>query len=291
MELEELKEYLRNNPNDFLQGLADLKIYPYFGRVLYYYTTYETAKIILENGTIRISSPYLFNDPFEMTEGLLDWSLTHKKMKERFYRMGRLQGMTDERIQYILSRNTIQSFKDAHKQGLEELKRKARVLCLSKANDTTLMWSHYGNKHTGVCIGLYFYPVYDDGYIDFMTLCVNYEDQIRKLNAFATDDEQRNFALFYWIFTKSKVWEYEKEVRVFFSNKEGRLCNDPNVMCYDLELERRFFRELHFGLSMPKEQIDELMEIAIRKGYPLNSTTQMSIDHTTFGLKSNPINR
>ncbi|NQZ56321.1 MAG: DUF2971 domain-containing protein [Lentisphaeraceae bacterium] len=89
------------------------------------------------------------------------------------------------------------------------------VTCFSATNKSILMWSHYGADHKGIC--LEFDP------------CSNFFDYVSKVEYPPGDDRRlislhdvhcRTGDLFEELMTtKSKVWEYEKEWRMFHREK------------------------------------------------------------------------
>lgn len=91
---------------------------------------------------------------------------------------------------------------------IDELYSKLRVTCFTEEKSNALMWSHYADNHTGVC--LRFEPVYD---LNFeKALCpVEYTDEL--IEARQASDLTK------CMLTKLKTWEIEKEWRII-SDKE-----------------------------------------------------------------------
>lgn len=83
-----------------------------------------------------------------------------------------------------------------------------KIICsASKTPYIGLMWSHYADSHRGCCIEFELgkSDLWDDDY-------VIYENKLPKCNC---EDDVKNVLL-----TKSKHWEYEKEVRFIKTMKE-----------------------------------------------------------------------
>lgn len=97
------------------------------------------------------------------------------------------------------------------------------IFCMSSSSSlnficsikSILMWSHYASAHQGFCIE------FNDGILDASGLefskSVRYEDEMPdKLSQYDYDnlsyEDKRTF-----LFWKSKVWEYEQEMRLCFS--------------------------------------------------------------------------
>ncbi len=98
------------------------------------------------------------------------------------------------------------------------------VLCFTKTWHDPLMWSHYGDRHRGVCLG---FDVSDNTLVG-----INYEPQRLASDLWRVDvaqppDEVRRVLLT----TKFARWTYEQELRVLQrladDTKEGQLYFKP----------------------------------------------------------------
>ena len=78
------------------------------------------------------------------------------------------------------------------------------MLCFSRDWRSPVLWSHYGDKHQGICLGFDVPDVY--------LRPVAYVDDRRSLDSLVgdADDSVEPGALFH---LKFKAWEYENEVR------------------------------------------------------------------------------
>lgn len=151
---------------------------------------------------------------------------------------------------------------------IKELRNKALVSCFSERNDSILMWGHYADKHKGVCIGYkkpeqYFYdieysfkrvkfPLYELSCIIASYLIL---DEIPVFNC----EEILKKGLKPFL-TKSKEWEYEKEVRCLFSlNDKKKFKNiDEGRYLYKMPSE---VVEIYLGCKVTDEQKNRLLEI------------------------------
>ena len=104
---------------------------------------------------------------------------------------------------------------------------RVKIACLSSSNNNTLMWSHYADKHEGICIG---YDINDPNlYKNFTTMFkVIYDMEIINLNNFFssnfyTPKRLGNIREEYFetcietlklFLYKSKEWNYEDEYRI-----------------------------------------------------------------------------
>ena len=82
------------------------------------------------------------------------------------------------------------------------------LLCFSRNWDNLLLWSHYGASHTGFCLG---FDVLDDhtgGY----GMDVRYQPNMLSIRGPEDVNEELVNRL---LRTKSEIWSYEQEVRLF----------------------------------------------------------------------------
>ena len=144
--------------------------------------TAKTARIVLQNLTLRWSSPIEFNDPFDIPREILfeiDASEIYKASLQYF-----LDLMKDPPEETDDFRPQVRSILEAIKKAdaekkfeiikeiensprensisstrFEELKDlwrnlilEMRILCLCEAHDTVSMWYHYADKYQGVVL-------------------------------------------------------------------------------------------------------------------------------------------
>ncbi len=97
----------------------------------------------------------------------------------------------------------------AFRKTLSDLSERTGVLCFSRAWHNPVLWSHYADKHKGVCLGL--------DIPEETAMPVGYEpkrlkiDKTRDLNAGEIGERTMRRILA----TKFEDWRYEDEVRVF----------------------------------------------------------------------------
>lgn len=111
------------------------------------------------------------------------------------------------------TRNVVRNFKNAYDS-------QTGLLCFSANWTDPVLWSHYGGRHSGVCLG------FDLPRASVQR--VNYKDDrilavlSNNTNPLALDEELQNILLC----TKYEHWSYEQEIRRFVSlekaNREGR---------------------------------------------------------------------
>ncbi len=188
---------------------------------LYRFTTIDRAEEILTQGKVFFPSPKDFNDPFDCKFRPVFAASALKR--ERFNRnlvRERNPAMPKYQLKRIAKRASSKaSFEEAAKRLMVRIGSSVGMLCLTERNDSILMWSHYANKHQGVCLqfrGLErldtppLRVVYSNDYpvVDLL----KYEPFI-----FGQDETARakqKEVVEYMYLTKAKDWAYEREWRI-----------------------------------------------------------------------------
>jgi hypothetical protein len=164
----------------------------------YKYLTAETALKILQNRTLKYSSPAIFNDPFD-TQTKISFSFEMHEFMEEFteelYLLAHDEKepvgddsnalFRDIKTWWHMAKNSFRKMpKDVFKQearGLAEAAinwcnryiedmnswwrrfvKASRVFCLAEERDNLLMWAHYAKNHTGVVIEFKCLPELDN---------------------------------------------------------------------------------------------------------------------------------
>jgi hypothetical protein len=190
---------------------------------LYYMTAHEIAtEHILREQRMKLSLFHELNDPFE----LQPHSLNDKDMR---------------RISRALQSHITKS------KGL---------ICFSDNWRSPVMWAHYANKHSGVCLG---FDIPDNG-PDPLAGPVVYNPQRlqfvldQRKNLFGIDEEFLRALLY----TKSQEWAYEREWRSMADLK----AKDPTTGFYYVEFGPQLqLREVILGArnEMPVGQMAKLV--------------------------------
>ena len=152
--------------------------------------------------------------------------------------------------------------KNRDNEAYNYLLEKIKVSCLTTHNDNTLMWSHYADKHQGICIEYDISNIYKRKEVIFKK--IKYHTKMNRYNSFTSNDDLtiRNFVLDEYTeinyiiesFTiKSKEWEYEDEYRILFydeknENPNGTLINLPiKSICFGVQTSKED-KELVYNL-------------------------------------------
>lgn len=145
------------------------------------------------------------------------------------------------------------------------------IACFAQRWNNVLMWSHYANKHTGICVE-YDFDIPFETATNSLLLPVEYTSMrpllpIEKLGAiqdrdFKVDETKINsvFAdVLKALITKSEIWKYEQEWRHIVFIK------DPNKRLVSLPIVSRII----MGVNISDENKKKMVEYATKHNIPL----------------------
>ena len=162
---------------------------------------------------IWASSFKTFNDPFEFVMRKNYWINNERK------------------IEYL---NPVdQGILEAMKEEIS----KFGVTSFSECKDNILLWSHYSSNHAGICLA---FNIDEPHPINLFK--VTYETELPNISKKLCDNCTEV------LFTKGKLWEYEKEYRLVFE-KVGHY-NYPGMLC-----------EIIFGCRTSEADMESVFKI------------------------------
>lgn len=231
--------FTEQNLNEFFtedyEKISDQKMF-------YHYSSFETSiDHIIDKKSLKFSNPITFNDPFDCSEKLLNVRYDKQHINEILKQNHNHYNRKDRRS---LKVNEI---KRQQNLIMKEKREEFKICCFSGKNDNMLMWSHYANKHTGICCGFDF-PIKIPK--QFIIKPIRYEDQVNKLDG----ETNLNKIILYWLTTKSKMWEYEEEYRAICLSKEPQ--KDFEIYHYDPQ----YLKEIIFGCNIDHKQIEKTIK-------------------------------
>lgn len=137
------------------------------------------------------------------------------------------------------------------KQLKESILKKYKIFCLTNSYDNTLMWSHYADKHKGICVEYDFNTASEE--LVSMLFPVNYSN--KRPVIFGRQIFERNDELIKEIIKsmliKSKEWSYENEWRILFPNSfldENYNYNTPKI------------KRIYFGVNVTEKKYNSLVK-------------------------------
>lgn len=285
---------------------------------LYKYSTIETARKILNNGTFRYSSPITFNDPFDiqtelhfpfdieqlpeiilarMNELITDdldvgvdpcdsWGeiiiFLRKKYLQGDYTLSNLKEYVIPLLDYLC--NIIEQTRAQYNEEWEKDRKKVKIFCLSEKYQDILMWSHYANYHTGVCFKLKVMPDKEN------TICaarkVKYDT---KPPTFFTAEDWVDSVLLNkkidvgeiyieYPLIKYNIWEYEAEWRVWAPFDQSQ---DENYL--DMPIHKDEIESIYIGSKADLELSKEIIQLGKNRG--VANFFQCFRDSKSYSLK------
>ena len=236
--------------------------------ILYKYVDFEIGLYdILMKKSLKFSMPTDFRDPFDCSEKLINIDYSNVNLMEINDRAKDL--ISPDQLELVLRQVQLPGGSDL---VLAEKKRQYRISCFAKNPLDILMWSHYGQKHEGMCIGFQFKLINKE----FNLYPVLYQDEI-----FSIDGNVPMAKVFlYWLTVKSTCWQYEEEIRgISLSGKE--------IISYEPEM----IREVVFGCKVPDKMIQIIIPVIsdFFKPYPI-VFRKLTPSRNSFSLVSEILN-
>ncbi|MTK52525.1 DUF2971 domain-containing protein [Paludibacter sp.] len=245
-----------------------------YNKIIYKYVSADIALKILNDKTLLFSSPDSFNDPLDCYEELIDITLNKQSYLDFLNKSLKSKlsiGSRSEKRQFINDlKNHPNKFHQLHKRQILEKKKSIGICCFSENHDNILLWSHYAQKHEGVCIGFLIPPVTEKTYILYP---VRYKKQISPISCL----EDVDIAIKHWLLTKAIDWEYEHEIRAISLQYQGLISISPSHI-----------KEVYFGCKIRESAKHDLL-YKLQKEFNHVKSFQMKINKNTFGLIPNQI--
>jgi hypothetical protein len=258
------------------------------------YMSFKTAKIVLENRTLRWTTPRTLNDLYDVQIDLninVDLerleALSYEKIWNvmsgasvmdktslfgpKWARLGLAKTFTskedfvrafegDVKISYD---DMSAKLLELHREHLKDLK----VLCLTEDPTNPPMWAHYAEHDSGVVVRLRSVPALDRPY--GMALPMNYLQEIPPLfdekhfsdviSGIRPDNHRAQ--LDRMIYSKGSAWSYEKEWRI--SAGDGSNKTEPHE---DMPFGLNDLDGVMLGINMTAENRQTIIELT--KSYP-----------------------
>ena len=224
----------------------------------YKYMTADVAEIVLQNRTLRWSSPKLFNDPFDVPRELAVGVEKNEIRKElaslilSFFRSSdKAPAGLSQKLQLLISAiqstrkdglidlieddltkmleaesfssSSLEVFNEYWKKILDDM----RILCLCESHETTSMWYHYADKYSGVVIQFFCDDNSDSPWRIAKPIEYTNENHLVSTakgwaSLLVLDHEPALLKSFdVSAHTKSEDWSYEKEWRIASFKRPG----------------------------------------------------------------------
>lgn len=221
----------------------------------------EHSEAVFSSPTIWFSPPAQLNDPFECRPWLT-FEGTREQIVDVLSRVLRKHnpGLTAENATanavsiFLEGRHSDpRTWSDLRREVLSILGRKIGLYCMSKKNDSILMWSHYAKDHQGYCLE---FEATDNTPVFGTAQEVKYSPDLPAVDFFNTPNEEQVDLIF---LTKFEGWSYESEWRIIDH------ASGPGVHEYPAEL----LHSVIFGFRMPEADRAKIRAWIHKRDHPV----------------------
>ncbi|MBM1173487.1 DUF2971 domain-containing protein [Microvirga arabica] len=286
---------------------------------LYKYMGYDLGHIVLENRTLRWSTPGTLNDPYDMQFGLrieIDPADVKARALEKLWEQhygeaalpaGNKLGSFIKAVRGIFPRLSREEFDqeigEAIDQTLGQMKHSlpplleatreiltsSKILCLSSNPTSNLMWAHYAASHQGIALRFRDAPDLDSpwkmarpiNYLADIPVLIN-GDFLSDFLAGRDELKPRPF-LDRLIYTKSADWSYEHEWRIWSGSGRNPEAAFEDVRFHPLELDG-----VILGYRMPQDKRHATIAL-VRRLYPHAEILHVVPSERQFQLAIEPL--
>ncbi|MFX4233602.1 DUF2971 domain-containing protein [Aliarcobacter butzleri] len=184
----------------------------FFEQILYKYQSFSLNSLSsLSNNYLYFANPNKLNDPFDVASISLEKQFENLKIDKKYF----------------------------------------KTCSLSKINDNKLMWSHYGNEHTGICIGYKF--LYLPNYVG--------KEKVTYKNTNLPEKDIFKTIMDYWII-KSEDWEYEQEIRLLhYGEKEKINYTFDKNQAFDKNIIGLKIVSITLGLNFKEDNFNIIKQV------------------------------
>lgn len=202
---------------------------------------------IFKDHAFWFSNPQSFNDPFDCN--LSEVSSYSKEAIAQFLNEN-LSKVALAKYKAYPENLTDEDVKESLASAKDKTFANVGILCLSKKNDSMLMWSHYTNSHKGLVIEL---DPTQDLFLFQVYFSINYVDSYEPTNFLISP----RLCVDQVVSTKSRCWAYEEEVRVMSAKHRGKIKFNPKIIkrvIFGCKSEADFIARIRALCSTPELQ-------------------------------------
>jgi hypothetical protein len=284
----------------------------------YKYMTYSTANIVLENQTVRWSTPATLNDPYDIQFDLrinFDRNKVLRDTLEKLWKVhiGELRGDPENKMSaafdlmrpylkdipkkvfmHNMERGVRESFavmdKNIHQtyRATRDQLSTTKILCLTDSPINQLMWAYYADSNRGAVLRFQDEPGADSpyktakemSYMKDIPMLFEEDELSDFLSGLITFDQAKRINTL--IYTKSDAWKHESEWRIF--SGDGRNKNAPHE---DVKFGAKELTGVVLGCRMPLDQRAAL-SLSVKRLYPHAEILQATPADHSFQLEISP---
>lgn len=233
----------------------------------------ERLRKMLTDSRIYLSNPKIFNDPFDGYFSIqfgteYDKADAKKKVEQLKRKDYQVKERADNLMKNDFTRILLENF---------------RVACFSEDDLNDLMWAHYADQHKGICLVyeidsnisesfiqenkcLVFREIEGKEDVDYgcaggdVRLSLGKIDYSERKDFLKIRDGkvEENYDVRKAIYTKSKIWEYEHEIRLVAELSFGEAFGEEKYFC---RVNKRVLKEVRFGIQLEDKYQQEIIQM------------------------------
>ena len=235
---------------------------------MFKYVDFIGAEAFIGQNTLKFSSPSSFNDPFEFHDGLVEYDISKKYFKEIIKK--RTNDNSRIKRQLAIFEKDKEDFVKNLIDQFQSLKRETKICCFSATSSSILMWSHYSQCHSGICIQFDEKILSDTFNKNSLIANVKYARNLKPLNF----SRYKNQAVDHMVLTKSKDWKYEKEKRIILGGNPDEFQTIP----------ARSITKVILGCKTSKDHVGRIIDLIEKKEFDWIRISKMEIDTKSYRL-------
>lgn len=227
----------------------------------------------LVGGRVTATSIGEFNDLFDGSMHYFGTSEERESAAEKEWKELELLGLVSGSSSGLLNHDDYIERYTEHFKAESRLKFRlldylgTYVCCFSSKHDSTLMWSHYANSNSGICVEYNFNGVEANSLQKKSIFPVMYSAQPVDLHDLLTDEKHEVYqypldaAVLCAALNKSNVWEYEHEWRLVYvlavtNDTERRIPIIVNTVPVSISLGFHFLKPCFYFDHKNQKEID-----------------------------------
>jgi hypothetical protein len=240
-----------------------------------YFPINDNLLASLHEHYLWFSDPAALNDPYDLNIPLIvpKYSIEDlTRFANYMVSAGRGLGRTVEDVVSFYSNNP-GKMQEVMQQRVTQFVHQIGICCFSEHDDILLMWSHYADKHRGVC--LKFDMPENDPFFN-VPIKVHYPSRFPHFD-FIEMRKDSHSLLQFLVGTKSADWQYEAEIRI------ARGMGMHDVFRGAIKFDKKRLTEVIFGYKAGPEAIERIKSQVVSDGYDC-LFYKMILKRDDFGL-------
>lgn len=214
----------------------------------------EYSEKFFTEHTLWFAHPKQFNDPFDC------WANIQYVNKIELYKL--IESVPDYHKDLYI-KGIPKYTKEMHKQNIDIVFNNTGICSFSKNCKSILMWSHYAQCHEGFCLQ---FDILKDPIFFSYPLPVIYVEKMPEYDMFSNVIDMFDKT----IKPKSKIWEYEEEIRII--KKHSEIERNKSQL---FEFNPDALQKVIFGCKAKKNTIRKYIKLCKKNGFKFVKFSQM----------------